>query len=104
MAKYLYVYHGGSRPATKEAQEQAMAAWGAWFGSMGKAVINGGNPVGKSWTVKSNGSITKDGGANPASGFSLIEARDYDGAAELAKGCPLLAAGGSVEVAEVMDM
>jgi hypothetical protein len=97
-------YHGGSHPATKEAQEHVMAAWGAWFGSMGKAVINGGNPVGKSWTVKGSGSVTKDGGANPASGFSMIEAKDYDSAAAFAKGCPILTAGGSVELAEVMDM
>lgn len=104
MAKFLFVYHGGGHPTTKEAQAKAMAEWGQWFASMGKAVINGGNPVGKSWTVKSGGSIVKDGGANPASGFSLIEAKDYDDAAAKAKGCPILAAGGSVEVAEVLDM
>ena len=104
MAKYLFVYHGGGRPESKEAQAKVMAAWGQWFGSMGKAVINGGNPVGKSWTVKSNGSVAKDGGANPASGYSLIEAKDQDEAVAKAKGCPLLAAGGSVEIAEAMDM
>jgi len=104
VAKYLFVYHGAGRPATKEAQEKAMAAWGAWFGSMGKALVNGGNPVGKSWTVKGNGTITKDGGANPVSGYSLVEAKDYEAAAAMAKGCPMLADGGSVEVAEVMDM
>jgi hypothetical protein len=104
MAKFLFVYHGGGRPETKEAADKVMAAWGAWFGSMGKAVINGGNPVGKSWTVKSNGSVAKDGGANPASGFSLIEAKDYDAAAAYAKGCPILASGGSIELAEAMDM
>jgi hypothetical protein len=104
MAKYLFVYHGGSRPATKEAQAAAMAAWGQWFGSMGGAVLNGGNPVGKSWTVKDKGVVTKDGGANPVSGYSLIEAKSYDDAATFAKGCPLLAGGGSVEIAEAMDM
>jgi hypothetical protein len=104
MAKYLFAYHGGGRPETKEAQAKVMAAWGAWFGSMGKAVINGGNPVGKSWTVKSNGSVAKDGGANPVSGYSLIEAKDYDGAVAMAKGCPILAAGGSIEIAEALDM
>lgn len=105
MAKYLFVYHGGGKmPSDEATRQQAMAAWGNWFGSMGKAVINGGNPVGKSWTVKSGGAVTKDGGANPASGFSLIEAGDYDAAARLAGGCPLLANGGSVEIAEVMDM
>jgi hypothetical protein len=104
MAKYLFVYHGGGRPEGKEAQAQAMAAWGQWFGSMGKAVINGGNPVGKSWTVKNNGSVAKDGGANPVSGYSLIEAKDQDEAVAKAKGCPILASGGSVEVAEAIDM
>jgi hypothetical protein len=104
MAKFLFVYHGGGRPDTKEAQAKAMAAWGQWFGSMGKSVINGGNPVGKSWTVKGNGSVVKDGGANPASGYSLIEAKDYDEAVAKAKGCPILEGGGSVEVAEAMDM
>jgi hypothetical protein len=104
MAKFLFVYHGGSHPETKEAQAKVMAAWGQWFGSMGKAVIDGGNPVGKSSTVRSNGTIAKDGGANPASGYSLIEAASLDEALAKAKGCPLLAAGGSVEVAQAMDM
>jgi hypothetical protein len=104
MTKFLFVYHGGGRPETKDAQEKAMAAWGAWFGSMSKAVINGGNPVGKSWTVKSSGSVTKDGGPNPVSGYSLVEAKDYEAAVVLAKGCPILASGGSVEIAAVMDM
>jgi hypothetical protein len=104
MAKYLFVYHGGSHPETKEAQAKVMAAWGQWFGSMGKALIDGGNPVGKSSTVRSNGTVVKDGGANPASGYSLIEAQGLDEALAVAKGCPLLAAGGSVEVAQAMDM
>jgi hypothetical protein len=104
MAKYLYVYHGGSVPETKEAQAKVMAAWGQWFGSLGKAVIDGGNPVGKSSTVRSDGSVAKDGGANPTSGYSLIEARDLDDALAKAKGCPILAAGGSVEVAQALDM
>jgi hypothetical protein len=104
MAKYLFVYHGGSRPETKEAQGKVMAAWGQWFGSMGKAVIDGGNPVGKSSTVRSNGTVAKDGGANPTSGYSLIEAQSLEEALAKAKGCPILAAGGSVEVAQAMDM
>ena len=104
MAKFLFAYHGGSAPVTKEAQAQAMAAWGQWFGSMGKAVVNGGNPVGKSWTVKGSGAVTKDGGANPVSGYSLIEASSLEDAHSKAKGCPLLKVGGTVEIAQAMDM
>lgn len=44
------------------------------------------------------------GGANPASGYSLIEAANLDDALAEAKGCPIPAADGSVAVAEVFDM
>jgi hypothetical protein len=104
MAKYLFVYHGGSRPDTKEAQAKVMTAWGQWFGSMGKGLIDGGNPVGKSSTVRANGQVAQDGGANPASGYSLIEAASLEDALAQAKACPILTAGGTVEVAQAMDM
>jgi hypothetical protein len=104
MAKYLFVYHGGSKPESKEAVKEVMNAWGQWFGSMGSAVVDGGNPVGKSSTVQSNGSVVSNGGANPASGYSLIEASSLDDALEKARSCPILSAGGSIEVAEAIDM
>ena len=104
MAKYLFVYHGGKHPSTPAETKQVMDAWGAWFKSMGTAVIDGGNPVGKSTTVKSDGSIANDGGSNPTSGYSLIEAKDRDDAHKKAKACPILAGGGSIEVAPTMDM
>jgi hypothetical protein len=104
MAKYLFVYHGGGVPPTKEAQAKAMDDWGKWFGSMGKAVIDGGHPVGKSTTVRSDGSTVNNGGANPASGYSLIEASSLEDAVTKAKGCPILASGGSIELAEAFDM
>jgi hypothetical protein len=104
MAKYLFVYHGGKQPESKKEQAKVMAAWGQWFGSMGSAVVDGGNPVGKSSTVQSSGTVVSNGGANPVSGYSLIEAPSLNEALAKAKGCPILAAGGSVEVAEAMDM
>ena len=104
MAKYLYVYHGGGKAESEAVLKESMDAWGQWFGSMGAAVIDGGNPVGMSSTVQSDGSVTNDGGANPASGYSLIEAKDLDDALAKAKACPVLSVGGSVEVAEAFDM
>jgi len=104
MAKYLFVYHGGKHPETNEEHAKVMDEWGQWFGSMGSAVIDGGNPVGKSTTVNSNGSVVNDGGSNPASGYSLIEALDIDDALVKAKACPILVAGGSIEVSEAIDM
>lgn len=104
MAKYLFVYHGGSRPESEEEVAKVMNAWGEWFGSMGSDVVDGGNPVGTSSTVRSDGSVVNDGGANPASGYSLVEASNIEDALAKAGNCPILGSGGSVEVAEAIDM
>ena len=104
MAKFLFVYHGGKMAETKEEQARVMDAWGKWMGGMGAAMVDGGAPVGKSATVQANGSVADNGGANPASGYSLVEAKTLADALAHAKGCPILAAGGSVEVAETIDM
>ncbi len=104
MAKYLFVYHGGKHPSNPTEAKSVMDAWGAWFGSMGTAVIDGGNPVGQSSTVKSDGSLADGGGANPASGYSLIEASSLADAHKKAKGCPILKMGGTIEIAQAMDM
>ena len=104
MAKYLFVYHGGKKAESEEDLAKGLDAWGKWFGSMGAAVIDGGNPVGESSTVNPDGSVSNNGGANPASGYSLIEAADLDDALAKAKGCPILVGGGSIEVAEAIDM
>jgi len=104
MAKYLFVYHGGSAPTSPADKARIMDAWGRWFGSLGPAVIDGGNPVGPAVTVRSDRTVVTAPSANPPSGYSLIEAADRDDAVAKARGCPLLAAGGSVEVAEAFDM
>jgi hypothetical protein len=104
MAKYLFVYHGGSDPETEAEVKEVMDAWGSWLGGMGASVIDGGNPVGVSSTVLPDGTVRNDGGANPVSGYGLFEAADLDDALAKAKGCPILAAGGSVELAEAFDM
>ncbi len=104
MAKYIFVYHGGSMPETQEEGAKVMAAWMAWLSEMGDAVVDGGNPVGMSSTVHGDGSVTEDGGSNPTSGYSLVSADSKEQAVELAKGCPILQNGGSVEVAETIDM
>ena len=58
MAKYLFLYHGGTAPKSDEEAAEVMDAWGNWLGSMGGAAVDGGNPVGKSSTVHPDGSVT----------------------------------------------
>ena len=84
--------------ASGKAQKQAMEASGPWF-----ATVDGGNPVGASSTVLPDGSVANDGGANPVTGYSPVEAKDRDDALAKAKGRPILANGGSVEVAETFE-
>lgn len=104
MSKFVFVYHGGKKPESPEEGEKVMADWGAWYGSMGAAVLDGGGPAGTSKTVGSGG-ISDDGGANPVSGLTIVEAADQDAACEMASGCPLVKDGsGSVEVAEILQM
>jgi len=104
MSKYLLAYHGGTMPESESEQAAVMAAWGGWFASLGDALLDGGSPVGAATTLATDGATSSGGGANPVSGYSLIAADDLDAAVVLAKGCPILAAGGSIEVAETIEM
>ena len=103
MSTFVLVYGGGSgMPATEEEQQAVTAAWGAWFGELGAAVTDGGNPFGPSVTV------TADGEAGPGrsglTGYSILTAGSLAEATAHAKGCPVLAAGGTVEVYETFDV
>lgn len=103
MPQYVFAYHGGGMPETPEEGERVMAAWGAWFEDMGAAVVQPGNPVGLSKTVSSSG-VADNGGSNPISGYSVVQADTIDAACDMAKGCPIVDSGGSIEVAEVVEM
>ena len=102
MAKYLLIYHGGSMPDTDEARGKVMAAWGEWFQKLGGALADPGNPVSQTKTISNGGSVG-GGTSNPPSGYSILEADSLDKAVELAKGCPVLGGGATIEVAETFD-
>ena len=98
MGKYVYVYTGGGMPETPEEGAKVMAAWNDWFGKLGSAVTDIGNPFGASQSVN-NGATTK------ATGYSIVNAGSLDDAVMMAKGCPILDnAGGNVEVYEAVEM
>jgi hypothetical protein len=104
MAKYVFVYHGGGAPESEVEGAAVMQAWTEWFGSLGSAVVDAGHPTGESATIGFDGSSSPGGGANPISGYSIISADSLDAALVAAKSCPQLASGGSVEVAEALDI
>ena len=102
MGKYLFAYKGGAMASTEEEQQAAMAAWGAWFGQLGSAIADPGNPFGPSATV--NGGAPSDGGASSLTGYTLINADSLADATKLAEGAPVLSHGGSVEVYETIEI
>lgn len=105
MTKFVLAYRGGSgMPEDPAAVEAEMAKWGAWFGSMGDAVVDGGNPFAQHALIQPDGSVTPNGSSDPLSGFSVLQADSLDAAVALAKGCPVLDGGGTIEVAEALDM
>jgi hypothetical protein len=107
MSKYIMVYKNNT-PSTMSAlpEEQVvkmMEAWGEWLGTMGSALVDRGD------AFKSTGkSITADGvvdADNLLSGYSIIEAKDFDEALGLAQNNPMVAGrAGSVEVYEAFGV
>jgi hypothetical protein len=104
MAKFLFVYHGGSAPKSEEEGAAVMQAWNEWLDGLGTAVVDQGHPTTASATVGSDGSTAEGGGANPVTGYSIVNADSLEQALVFAKGSPQLASGGSIEVAETLDM
>ena len=112
MPKYLLAYSNDpANPgvsaedrmrATPEEQQAVIAAWGVWYNALGDKVVDPGNPTGASATVTPSG--RSDGAASALTGYSIISADSLDQAAELAKGCPIIADGGVIHIYETFDV
>ena len=104
MPNYVLTYHGemGPMPESEEAMGAIMAVWGAWYGSMGDALVDGGAPFGVSTSVGPDGSST----ANPAAmtGYTIVNVADMEAATAIAQGCPVLESGNTVQISETFDM
>jgi len=97
MAKYVLAYKGGNMAATEEERTAAMAAWGAFLGGLGDALVDAGNPFGPSATVG-------NGGGPALTGYSIITAGSLEEATAKAQGAPVVASGGGVDVYETLEI
>ncbi len=116
MSEYVLLYRStpeahDAAMGTPERARTSMVKWRKWIDDM---TSNGtlksvGLPLHREGrVVKGRGKAVVDGPyaetKEVLGGFSIIEARDFAHAAEIASGCPILDGGGSVEVRPVMAL
>ena len=101
MAQYIITYLGGEQPATPEEGKQHFAKYKEWLNSLGDSAISPANPFKNTSTINADRSVTT-GSTTTMSGFTIIETGSMEAALEMAKACPFLDIGGSLEVSELM--
>jgi hypothetical protein len=106
MADYVLIYNGGSgMAASPEESAKILEAWGVWYGGLGAAVKDGGNPFSpNAKMVSADGSVTAVPADMLMSGYSILTADSLDAATTMAKGCPVLAGGGKIAVFETFNV
>ncbi len=80
-----------------------MSKYRAWLSSLGDSAVSPANPLKNTSTVNSDGTVTT-GGTTTMSGFTIIAADSMDAALLIAKACPFLDIGGSLEVSELIQV
>jgi len=110
MKNFMFLFRGGSSdnsPLSPEESQQHMQKWFDWVADLqAKGLYAGGEalmPTGK--TVRP-GNVVTDGpyaeSKELVGGYFLVKAESLEAASELAKACPDLSLGGSVEVRDVV--
>ncbi len=103
MPQYVIVYLGGNQPSSPEEGKQHFSKYMEWLSSLGDSAISPANPLKNTSTVNSDGTITT-GGSTKMSGYTIIKADSMEVALSIAKACPFLDIGGSIEVSELAEM
>lgn len=103
MQKFVFAYHGGPSTMSQKEGQAHMEDWMRWMESLGDAVVDRGHAVGKSQTAGPGG-IVDGGGANPISGYTVVQAADITAALKMAAVSPHVNMGGTIEVAPVLNM
>lgn len=109
MKEFLFLYrtdYNQMQQATPEQMQASLQKWMDWLGSIANQnkLIDKGHRLENSGRLVKNGSVTNGPYADikeSIGGYSFIKAESYDEAVEIAKGCPIHATGGTVEVREM---
>ena len=103
MPQYVIVYLGGDPPSSPEEGKQHMLKYMDWLSSLGDSAVSPANPLKNTSTINSDGSVTT-GGTSTMSGYTIIDVDSMSAALSIAKACPFLDIGGSLEVSELIEM
>ena len=103
MSQYIITYLNGDQPSSPEEGKQHFAKYKEWLYSLGESAVSPANPLKDTSTVNSDGTVTS-GSTTSMSGFTILEADSMEAALLIAKGCPFLDIGGSLEVSELIQM
>ncbi len=103
MAQYIITYLGGNQPSSPEEGKRHFAKYKEWLSSLGDSAVSPANPIKNTSTVNSDGTVTSKS-ITSMSGYTIIEAESKETALKIAKTCPFLEIGGSLEVSELMKM
>lgn len=102
MSVFIISYLGGDMPANAEESAKHFEKYKEWLTSLGNSLVSPANPLKDTQTINPDGSISP-GSTTAMSGFSILEADSIEIATEMAKSCPFLEIGGSLEISELMQ-
>lgn len=103
MPQYVMVYLGGNPLSSPEEAKRHFSKYRAWLSSLGDSAVSPANPLKNTSTVNPDGTVST-GGKTKMSGYTIVEADSLDAALSIAKACPFLDIGGSLEVSELGRM
>ena len=101
MPRFILAFRGGM-PKSPEEGQKMMTDWNGWMDGLGSSLVDKGAGFGKSRFLTGQDREEKTG--DPLSGYSVVEASDIDAALDMARRNPIFALGGTIEVAECLQM
>ncbi|WP_437284019.1 YciI family protein [Sorangium sp. So ce406] len=111
MSEFVFLYRGKDWTTSPAEMQQRMQKWSAWMKELGEKghLKNPGHPLERTGKfVEGKQRAVVDGPFAEAKdvigGYTIVEAEDLAHAVELSKGCPILDAGGAVEVRPIMKL
>ena len=103
MTQFVIVYLGGGQPATQEEGKRHFAKYTEWLSSLGDSIVSPANPLKDTCTISPDGTVAA-GSTTTMSGYTIIQVDSMEAALSIAKACPFLDIGGSLEVSELVEM